>query len=75
MAVMIENYANLKLYEKHTKDYCQDEMDMIIESEKGEFVIKNRVCLLLREEKIMHFLIATRLYFLCFKGSDEESKE
>ena len=51
MVVMIENYANLKLYEKHTKDYCQDEMDMIIESEKGEFVIKNRVCLLLREEK------------------------
>ena len=74
---MIENYVKtiLKLYEQHIKDYCQDKIDMIIESGKGKVVIKTRVCLLLRDGKIVHFLMVIRLYFLCFKGSDEESKE
>lgn len=73
---MIENYVKtiLKLYEQHIKDYCQDKIDMIIECGKGKVVIKTRVCLLLRDGKIVHFLMEDRLYFLCFKGSDEGSK-
>ena len=53
MATMIENYVKtiLKLYEQHIKDYCQDKIDMIIESGKGKVVIKTRVCLLLRDGK------------------------
>ena len=74
MAVMIENYVNLNLCETHTDDYCQDKIDIIIESGKGEVVIKTRVCLLLRGVKIMHFLMANKLYFLCFKGSDRGLK-
>ena len=76
MATMIENYVKtiLKLYEQYIKDYCQDKINMIIESGKGKAVIKTRVCLLLRNGKIMHFLMEDRLYFLCFKGSDKGLK-
>ena len=76
MATMIENYVKtiLKLYEQYIKDYYQDKINMIIESGKGKVVIKTRVCLLLRDGKIIHFLMAIRLYFLCFKGSDKGSK-
>ena len=77
MVTMIENYVKtiLKLYEQYIKDYYQDKINMIIESGKGKVVIKTRVCLLLRDGKIIHFLMAIRLYFLCFKGSDEGSKK
>ncbi len=77
MATMIENYVKtiLKLYEQHIKDYCQDKIDMIIECGKGKVVIKTRVYLLLRDGKIIHFLMAIKFYFLCFKGSDKGSKK
>ncbi len=73
---MIENYVKtiLKLYEQHIKDYCQDKIDMIIECGKEEFIIETRVCLLLRDEKTMHFLIAIRLYFCALKGQMKSQK-
>ena len=62
MATMIENYVKiiLKLYEQYIKDYYQDKINMIIESGKGKVVIKTRVCLLLRDGKIVHFLMGGR---------------